>query len=105
MSFVLRHSRRFPVVSPMTYEHWFLEGEGIVWNLSPTGWRLSGTLPLQLGDVCSLRVRLPTRKQISMAAWTVRWVRGEEFGIETLVMDGKARARLRDSIRKRTVAL
>ena len=35
MSFVLRHSRRFPVVSPMTYEHWFREGEGIVWNLSP----------------------------------------------------------------------
>ncbi len=56
MSFVLRHYRRFPVVSPMTYEHWFREGEGIVWNLSPTGWRLSGTLPLQLGDVCSLRV-------------------------------------------------
>ena len=56
MSFVPCHYSRFPVVSPVTYEHWFREGEGIIWNLSPTGWRLSGTLPLQLGDVCSFRV-------------------------------------------------
>jgi len=38
MPFVLRPYRRFPVVCPVTYEHWFREGEGIVWNLSPTGW-------------------------------------------------------------------
>lgn len=68
--------------------------EGTVWNLSPTGWRLSGNLPLVCGDVCSLKVELPTHKPIAVAAGIVRWVRGEEFGIETLVMDGNAQAQL-----------
>ena len=31
-----------------------------------------------------------------VSAGIVRWVRGEEFGIEGLVMDGKAQAHLRD---------
>jgi hypothetical protein len=102
MSFVLRPYRRFPVVCDVLYEHWFRVGQGIVWNLSTAGWRLSGTLPLQCGDVCSLRVVLPTRKGLSVAAGIVRWVRGEDFGIETLVMDGKAQARLGAYIRERT---
>lgn len=101
MAFVLRPHRRFPVVCPVTYEHWFREGEGIVWNLSPTGWRLSGDLPLQRGDVCTLNVMLPTHKQISVAAGIVRWARGEDFGLETLVMDGTAQARLSKYIRER----
>jgi len=105
MAFALRSYHRFPVVCPMTIEHWFREEEGIVWNLSPTGWRVSGNLPLERGDVCSLKMTLPTNKQISVAAGIVRWVRGEEFRIETLVRDGTAHAHLSDSIRKRTMAL
>jgi hypothetical protein len=101
MPFFLRPHRRFPVVCPFTYEHWFHEGEGIVWNLSPTGWRLSGTLPLQRGDVCSLRMTLPTNQAIAVAAGIVRWVRGEEFGLETLVMDEEAQAHLRRYIQDR----
>lgn len=94
MPFILRPDRRFPVVCPVIYEHWFQEGEGIVWNLSSTGWRLSGNLPLRPGDVCSLNMTLPTNKQISVAAGIVRWVKNDEYGIETLVMDENAQARL-----------
>lgn len=101
MAFVLRPHRRFPVVCPVTYEHWFHEGAGIVWNLSPTGWRLSGNLPLERGTVCSLRMTLPTNKAIAVAAGIVRWVRGEEFGLETLVMDEEAQAHLRQYIQDR----
>lgn len=101
MALVLRPYRRFPVTIPVTYEHWFREGVGIVWNLSPTGWRLSGSLPLQRGDVCSLTVRLTTNQQISVAAGIVRWVSGQDFGLETLVMDGKTEARLGMYIRER----
>lgn len=36
-----------------------------------------------------------------MAAGIVRWVRGEECGLETLVMDGQAAARLDRFIRAR----
>lgn len=105
MAFVLRPNRRFPVVISATYEHWLREGEGIVWNLSSTGWRLSGDLPLALGDICSLAVMLPTNKSILVAAGAVRWVRGEEFGIETLMMDGNAQAQLGKYIRQRMRAV
>ena len=101
MPFVIRPYHRVPVVCPVIYEHWFCEGEGVVWNLSPMGWRLSGSLPLQRGDVCSLNVILPTNKRVSVAAGIVRWVRGEEFGLETLVMDRKAEARLGTYIHER----
>lgn len=101
MPYILRSYRRFPVVCDVLYEHWFRVGQGIVWNLSTTGWRVSGTLPLQYGDVCSFRVVLPTRKGVSVAAGIVRWVRGEDFGFETLVMDGKAQAHLGQYIQER----
>lgn len=101
MPFVLRPYRRFPVLCPVTYEHWFREGEGIIWSLSPMGWRLSGNLPLERGDVCSLNVMLPTKKQVSVAAGIVRWVQGQDYGLETLVMDGTAQARLGRYIRER----
>jgi len=105
MAFILRPYRRFPVVCAVRYEHGWREGEGIVWNLSPMGWRLSGNLPLKPGDVCSFNMTLPTNKQISVTAGIVRWVMGEEFGIETLVMDGKAQARLSTCIRVLVKAL
>jgi len=101
MPFILRPYRRFPVVCPVTYEHRWQEGEGMVWNLSPVGWRVSGNLPVERGEVCSLNIILPTDKRISVAAGIVRWVRGEDFGLETLVMDGKAQAHLGKYIRER----
>ena len=100
MPFVLRPYRRFPIVSPVTYEHWWREGQGIVWNLSPAGWRLSGNLPLEPGDICSLTVMLPTNTPVSVSAAIVRWVRGEEFGLETLVMNGKGQAQLGKYVRE-----
>ncbi|MHC9064018.1 PilZ domain-containing protein [Nitrospira sp. CMX1] len=94
MPFVLRPYRRFHVDLPVTYEAGFQGGRGTVWNMSWKGWRLSGDLPLQRGDVCSLRVKLPTNKQLSISAGIVRWVRGQDFGLETLVLDGNAQAQL-----------
>lgn len=94
MPFVLRPYRRFHVDLPVTYEAGFQGGRGKVWNVSRQGWRVSGDLPLQRGDVCSLSVKLPMNKQISVSAGIVRWVSGQDFGLETLVMDGKVQARL-----------
>jgi len=58
MPFTIRSLRRVPVYCPVTYETGLFEGCGTVWNLSLTGWRLSGDMPLQLGEVCSLTVNL-----------------------------------------------
>lgn len=105
MSFVLRPYRRFPVVCPVTYERLYDTGHGTVWNLSSSGWRMSGTLSLQYGDVCSLRVVLPIHKEISVAAGIVRWVSRHDYGIETLVINGTGCAYLRHYIRQRSRAL
>ena len=105
MAFVVRPYRRFPLVCAVTYENWYRKGTGIVWNLSPMGWRLSGDLTLEPADVCSLQLILPTNKPIAVSAAIVRWARGEDFGLETLVMDGKAQARLGKYIRERMKAI
>jgi len=76
MPFALRYHSRFPVFTTVRYESGNREGYGTVMNVSPLGWRVSGSLPLEPGDVCALTVRLPTKKWVSVAAGKVRWVRG-----------------------------
>lgn len=92
MPFIIRPHRRVPVCCPVTYEHRLRDGRGTIFNLSVRGWRLCGDLSLQPGDVCSLRVVLPTRQHITVAAGRVRWVQGHDCGIETLVMTDEAAA-------------
>ncbi len=48
---------------------------------------------------------LPTNTSISVLAGVVRWVQGEDIGIETLAMDGKTQAQLGRDIRERMKAL
>lgn len=101
MPFSIRPYRRFPVCCPVTYHAGLFEGQGTVWNLSPTGWRFSGDLPLRIGEVCSLTVNLPTHQFLYVAAGIVRWVRGEEYGVETLVMDHESRDDMDDYLAER----
>lgn len=91
MRFMIRPFRRFPICRPVTYQCGLFEGHGTVWNLSGTGWRFSGNLPLRVGEVCSLTVNLLTQQRTYIAAGIVRWVRGEEYGVETLVIDDESR--------------
>ncbi len=100
MSYRLRSCHRVPVCCSVTYEHKLRDGRGTVFNLSTHGWRLCGDLLLQPGDLCSLRVTLPTRQRVTMAAGRVRWVQGTDYGIETLLMDTRDEARLAAYIRE-----
>jgi hypothetical protein len=101
MPILIRPSRRFPVCCPVTYQCGDFEGHGTVWNVFLTGWRLSGNLPLRIGEVCSLTVNLSIQPRIYVAAGIVRWVRGEEFGVETLVMDDESREDLEQYVLQR----
>ncbi len=100
MAFVVRPYRRLPTQCPVTYERLYDEGHGTAWNVSLNGFLVSGTLPLAVGDICSLTLTLPTTKQVSVAAGIVRWIRGENFGIETLVIESEAKVRLRKYVRE-----
>jgi len=94
MPFTIRPFRRLPLCCPLDYHVGDFEGLGMVWNVSPMGWRFSGDLPLRVGEVCSLTVTLPTYQDVYVAAAIVRWIRGEEYGVETLVIDEESREAL-----------
>ena len=95
MPFILRPYRRFPVESSVTYNAGLLQGQGTVWNLSYTGWRLSGDLPMRPGETLSLSVTLPNKQRILIPQAVVRWSRGQEFAVENVVIETHAHARLR----------
>ena len=65
MPFTLRPYRRFPVQCSVTYKAGPFQGQGTIWNLSCTGWRLSGDLPMRPGETLSLTVTLPNDRCIS----------------------------------------
>ncbi|HXX73840.1 MAG TPA: PilZ domain-containing protein [Nitrospiraceae bacterium] len=96
MPFTIRPYRRFPIYCHVTYQTGQFEGSGTVWNLSFSGWRFSGDLPLRVGEVCSLTVNLSIDQQVYVTAGIVRWVRGEDFGVETLVIDEESQEDLEE---------
>ena len=91
MPFLIRPSRRFPVCCPVTDQCGIFEGHGTVGNLSLTGWRFSGNLPLRIGELCSLTVNLPTQETLYVTAGIIRWARGKKYGVETLAIEDESR--------------
>jgi len=51
--------------------------------------------------VCSLTVNLSIDQAIYVGTGIVRWVRGEECGVETLVIDDESREDLEESLCQR----
>lgn len=100
MPFSIRPYRRFPVHCSVTYNAGPFQGDGTVWNLSCTGWRLSGDLPLRVGETCSMTVNLPNQQSIFVAAAIVRWVRGQGYGVETLVVEKQTQSRLEHCVKR-----
>ncbi len=94
MPFSIRPFRRFPVHCSFSYNAGPFQGQGTVWNLSCTGWRLSGDLPMRPGEALSLTVTLPNEQRIDVPVAVVRWSRGQEFAVENLVIETHTHARL-----------
>ena len=84
----------------VTYDAGPFQGQGTVWNLSLNGWKLSGDLLLRVGETCSLTVNLPNQSSIFVATAIVRWVRGQEYGVETLVVEKQTQSRLEHLIKQ-----
>ena len=94
MPFTLRPYRRFPVQCFVTYNAGPFQGQGTAWNLSCTGWRLSGNLPMHPGETLSLTVTLPNEQRIEIPAAVVRWSKGQEFAVENMAIEPHTQARL-----------
>jgi hypothetical protein len=56
MPFSIRPHNRFPMQCSVSYNAGLFQGHGMIWNLSCTGWRLSGDLPMRPGETLSLTV-------------------------------------------------
>jgi hypothetical protein len=100
MPFSIRLFRRFPVQCVASYSVGPFIGIGTVWNLSRSGWRLSGDLPMRPGESLSLTVTLPNEQRIEVPEAVVRWSRGQEFGIETVETPKHTQARLIHYVRR-----
>ena len=100
MCFSIRPYCRFPVQCAVTYNAGPFQGQGTVWNLSCSGWRLSGDLPMRPGEILSLTVTLPNEQRIEIPEAVVRWSRGQEFAIENLSLKPHTRARLQHYVNR-----
>ena len=100
MPFSIRPFRRFPVQCSVTYNAGPFLGQGTVWNLSCTGWRLSGDLPMRPGETLSLTVTLPNEQRIEIPEAVVRWSRGQEFAVENIVIQPHTHARLQHYVKR-----
>jgi hypothetical protein len=100
MSVSLRPYRRFVVRYSVTYSAGPFQGQGTEWNLSCTGWRLSGDLPMRPGENLSLTVTLPNEQGIEVPEAVVRWSREQEFAVETLAIKPHTRARLQHYVKR-----
>ena len=94
MPYMVRPLRCSPVQCFVMYHAGLFQGQGVVWNLSLNGWKLSGDLRLRVGQTCSLTVNLPGYPKVFIASGIVRWVRDEEYGVETLIADQTAKEQL-----------
>lgn len=94
MPFTIRPFRRFPVQCSVTYHAGPFQGQGTVRNLSCTGWRLSGDLPMRPGETISLTITLPNEQRIEIPEAVVRWSRGQEFAVEIRSIELHTQARL-----------
>jgi PilZ domain-containing protein len=86
--------RRFPVQCSDTYNAGPFQAQDTIWNLSRNGWKYSGDLPLRVRKTCPLSVNLPSQESVLATAAIVRWVRGREHGLATLVVDEQTGSRL-----------
>ena len=100
MSFRLRPSCRFPVHCSVTYNAGPFQGQGTVWVLSCTGWRLSGDLPMPPGKTLSLTITLRNGQRIEIPEAVVKWSRGQEFAVETVFIKEYTKARLQHYVKR-----
>ena len=97
MPFSIRPYRRFPIQCSVTYNAGPFQGQGTVWNLSCTGWRLSRDLPMRPGGPLSLTVTLRNEQRSEIPEAVVRWSRGQEFAVENVEIEPHTYARLAHS--------
>lgn len=97
--FVLRKNQRFRVSLPVLYHGKEVAGEGMVIDLSLSGWRIRGNEAVFAGMALLLRVYLPTEPEpLRIDGAIVQWVKGLEFGVQFETSSQKTQDRIEQII-------
>ena len=100
-TYAVRKKLRTPVQCQFCYFGNGTLTNGIVWDLSDTGWRATGQHPVTVGTETTVYITLQNGKQsynVLIDAAIVRWSDGREAGWEIVRMDQANRARLTDFV-------
>jgi len=100
MPFSIRPYHRFPAHCFATYNTRPFQGQGTIWNLSCTGCRFSGDLPMRPGETLSLTVTLPNEERIEIPEAVVRRSRGQEFAVENVMIEPHTHARIQHYVKR-----
>jgi hypothetical protein len=100
-TYAIRKKLRTPVQCQFCY---FVDGtlaNGIVWDLSETGWRSTGERPVPVGTETTVYITLREGKKshnVLIDGAVVRWSKGGDAGWEITRMDEASRDRLADFV-------
>ena len=100
MVFSIHPYCRVSVHFSATYNAGPFQGQGLVWNLSCTGWRLSGDLPMRPDDALSLTVTLPNEQRITNPESVVRWSTELKCAVENMVIERHTEGRFQQDVRR-----
>jgi hypothetical protein len=80
--FVVRKNQRFRASVPVLYQGKQVSGEGMIKDLSLSGWQIRGNEPVSVGMSLVLRVFLPGESEpLRIDRAMVQWVKDLEFGV------------------------
>ena len=101
-----RTYHRFPLHYPVIFGGAPFVGEGILTNLSMMGCSVLCDREVLCGSEVRVSVLLPNQTQaLSIDLGTVKWVQGEQFGVEFLRLPLEARQRLDSTLRFELIGL
>ncbi len=96
---VLRSYRRIPIQLARYYLSGTCVGKGIVTNLSQSGMRIRGEHEVEPGFEFALRLtRSDDGPMIDIAQATVRWVDGNNFGLDGVRLSPSAKKHIVDAL-------
>jgi hypothetical protein len=101
-----RTYHRFPLHYPVVFGGAPFVGEGILTNLSLKGCSVLCDREVLRGSDVRVSVLLPDqRTALSIELGTIKWVQGEQFGVEFLRVPLEARQRLNSMLRVELIGL
>ena len=101
-----RTYHRFPLHYPVVFGGAPFVGEGVLNNLSLMGCSILCDREVLCGSKVRLSVLLPNQTPaLSIELGTIKWVQGEEFGVEFLRLPLEARKRLNNALRGELINL